>query len=411
MGKLTARGVQTKGPGTYQDGEGLMLVVSPKGAKRWILRLTVDGRRRDMGLGSFPEVSLDQARKDAAVARQQREQGLDPVAARRAKVATTPTFISAAAAFIRMNRRAWSNPKHGRQWCATLKTYARPVIGTKPVDKIGTEDILKVLQPIWVGKTETAKRVQGRLENILDFATARKWRAGENPARWRGHLDTLLPAPRKVTKPVHHPAMPYGEVPAFLAELRGNTSTSSKALQWLILTATRTNEVLGATWSEIDQTGRVWVIPGERMKAGRAHRVPLTDACLKILQSLPRVVGNPYLFPGRVRGRPLSGMALLQLMRGMGYGVAGERGDYVPHGFRSSFRDWAGEVSSASRDVCEMALAHTVANQVEAAYRRGDLFAKRTAMMEQWSSWCGSHGHRGAVVPFPGAAAGAGWQS
>lgn len=404
MGNLSDRKVQTAQAGKFEDGEGLRLVVSPAGAKKWVLRLTVDGRRREMGLGSYPVVSLAEARAKAAEARQQRAQGLDPLAVRKVAVAKTPTFISAAAAFIRMNRRAWSNAKHGRQWCATLRTYAKPVLGTKPVDKIGTEDVLKVLQPIWTTKTETAKRVQGRMENILDFATARKWRTGENPARWRGHLDTLLPPPRKVARPVHHPAMPYTEVPAFLAELRGNTSTSAWALRWLILTATRTGEVLGATWEEIDQTSKVWVIPGERMKAGRAHRVPLTDACMKILQSLPRVVGNPYLFPGAVRGRPLSGMALLMLMRGMGYGVAGERGDYVPHGFRSSFRDWAGEVSSFPRDVCEMALAHTVANQVEAAYRRGDLFAKRTAMMEQWGQWCGSFGHRGAILPFPGAA-------
>lgn len=409
MGKLTARFVQTAEPGKHEDGEGLRLVVSPTGGKKWVLRITVAGKRKEMGLGGYPDTSLLQARTKAADARRLVALGSNPIEARRQvadEQARVPTFTTVAAAYIRAHRRGWSNPKHARQWVATLKTYARPVIGAKPVDQISTEDILQILQPIWTTRTETAKRVQGRVENILDFATARKWRTGQNPAKWDGHLDTLLPAPRKVAPVQHHPAMPYTELPDFMQELRANTSLSSKALQLLILTATRTSEVLLATWNEVDLEARVWTVPAVRMKAGQEHRVPLSDAAMSVLTSLPRVAGSAWLFPGARAGRPLSGMALLMLMRGMGYGVGGDRGAYVPHGFRSSFRDWAGEVSSFPRDVCEMALAHAVENKVEAAYRRGDLFAKRAAMMEQWAGWCLSGDRQWVVQPIKRAAGG-----
>lgn len=236
--------------------------------------------------------------------------------------------------------------RHARGRPRSLKTYAAPVIGSKPVDAIGTEDVLSILKPIWTTKTETAKRVQGRIENILDYAAAHGYRDQTNPARWRGHLDKLLPGPTKVSKPVHLPAMPYTDVPSFMDELRSNESVSSIALQWLILTATRTSETLKAQWEEIDPEAHTWTIPASRTKTGREHRVPLTDAMLNLLERLPRVADNPYLFIGARYGKPLSNMALLQLMRGMGYGVNGTRGDYVPHGFRSSFRDWSGEVSS-----------------------------------------------------------------
>jgi len=387
MSKLTARGVQTAGTGKHEDGEGLRLVVSPTGARKWVLRVTVEGKRREMGLGSYPAVSLADARSKASDARRLVRDGQDPITVRKVEPERIPTFDEAAARYIEGHSPGWSNAKHADQWRNTLETYAAPVIGSKPVDQIGTEDVLKILQPIWTTKTETAKRVQGRIENILDWSTARKYRAGENLARWRGHLDKLLPKPTKVAKPVHHPAMPYHDVPAFMVELEGNCSVSALALRFLILTACRTGEVIGAQWPEVDLEARAWTIPAARMKAGQTHRVPLSDAAMDVLQALPRVDGNSYLFVGARHGRPLSNMALLQLMRGMGYGVGGDRGAYVPHGFRSAFRDWSGEVSSFPRDVCEMALAHVIANKVEAAYRRGDLFEKRRLMMNAWAEF------------------------
>lgn len=388
MGKLNARGVATAGPGKHEDGDGLRLVVSPTGGRKWVLRLTVDGKRREMGLGAYPLVTLAEARDKATQARRQVHDGQDPIAARKVAPPAIPTFTQAAARFIRAHRRGWANRKHARQWVATLKTYARPILGTTTVDRIGTEEVLRVLSPIWTTKTETAKRVQGRLENVLDFAAARKWRDPMNPARWRGHLDKLLPRPARVRTVAHHPAMPYPELPGFMADLARLNSVSALALRFLILTATRSGETLGATWAEIDLEAAVWTIPAARMKAKRDHRVPLTGAALAILEALPRLHGTPYVFPGARDSRPLSNMALLQLMRGMGYGVGGTRGAYVPHGFRSTFRDWAGEASTFPRDVCEMALAHVIENKVEAAYRRGDLFAKRRAMMDAWADWC-----------------------
>ncbi|WP_288901571.1 site-specific integrase [uncultured Sneathiella sp.] len=382
--RLTPRKVATAGSGKYEDGGGLRLVVSNSGSRKWVLRFTLNGKRREMGLGSYPDVGLADARTKASEYRQQASMNIDPIEARRVEQEAIPTFTTCAARFIRSHRHGWKNAKHARQWVSTLKTYARPVIGSKLVDTIETNDILEILKPIWTTKTETAKRVQARIENVLDFATAHKYRDGINPARWRGHLDMLLVKPSRVRKVKHHPAMPYTEVPAFMEELARNGSVSALALRFLILTATRTSEVLKAQWSEIDLDEAVWTIPAERMKARREHRVPLTDTMLADLKNVPRVEGNPYLFPGARYGKPLSNMALLQLMRGMGYGVNGTRGDAVPHGFRSSFRDWSGEVSSFPRDVAEMALAHVIENKVEAAYRRGDLFEKRRKMMQAW---------------------------
>ncbi|BCB07244.1 phage integrase [Vreelandella venusta] len=389
--KLSPRKVATAGPGKHEDGGGLRLVVSGGGAKKWVLRFTLKGKRREMGLGSFPDTGLADARRKAEHYRRLAKDGADPIQARDAEQqeTSTPTFTSCAARYIQSHRRSWRNAKHARQWVSTLKTYARPVIGNMPVDEIDTQDIVSILNPIWTSKTETAKRVQGRIENVLDYAAAHKYRDESNPARWRGHLDKLLAKPSRVKRVSHHPAMPYDEVAAFMAELQGYTSISSKALQFLILTATRTSEVLRTEWPEIDLENATWTIPAERMKARREHRVPLPTQAMSLLSDLPRVQGNPYVFPGARLGRPLSNMAMLQLMRGMGYGVGGKRGDYVPHGFRSSFRDWSGEVSSYPRDVAEMALAHTIENKVEAAYRRGDLFEKRRAMMQEWADYLG----------------------
>lgn len=386
---LTARQCTTLPPGKHNDGNGLWLAVSNTGSRKWFLRVTVNGKRREMGLGALKDVSLAEVRKNAAQARSEAAEGVDPIEARRKVASTVPSFTQTAARYIRAHRRGWSNPKHARQWVSTLKTYARPLIGPKPIDTIGTEDVLSILSPIWATRTETAKRVQGRMENILDFAAARQWREPLNPARWRGHLDKLLPRPTRVKTVRRQPAMPYAELPGFLSELRSTNSISALALQFLILTATRTNEVLQAQWSEVDLQAAVWTVPASRMKARVEHRVPLSTAALTVLEAVPRIEGNPFIFAGARQGRPLSNMAMLQLMRGMGYGVEGDRGDFVPHGFRSSFRDWSGEVSSFPRDVCEMALAHVIENKVEAAYRRGDLFAKRRAMMEAWSEWCG----------------------
>ena len=385
--KLSSRKVETASPGKYEDGGGLRLVVSESGARKWVFRYTLAGKRREMGLGSFPAVDLADARIKATEYREMAAKGIDPIKARKVEPTKIPSFTSCAAQYIRAHRRGWRNAKHARQWVSTLKTYARPVIGTVQVDEIGTEDILKILTPLWTTKTETAKRVQGRIENILDFAAARKYRDPINPARWRGHLDKLLAKPSRVRTVTHHPAMPYTDLPDFMEALKENGSLSAQALRFLILTATRTGEVLNATWDEVDLDARVWTIPAARMKSRREHRVPLSEEAVSILSNLLRVVGNNYVFPGSRHGRPLSNMALLQLMRGMGYGVDGDKGPYVPHGFRSSFRDWSGEVSSFPRDVAEMALAHAIENKVEAAYRRGDLFQKRTKMMESWANY------------------------
>ncbi|MCI0653578.1 MAG: integrase arm-type DNA-binding domain-containing protein [Methylococcaceae bacterium] len=397
--KLNPRRVATARPGKYEDGGGLRLVVSKSGGKKWVFRFTLDDKRREMGLGSYPSVNLADARNKAIEYRKLVADGIDPIEAARIEPEKIPSFTTCAARFIRAHRRSWRSTKHARQWASTLKTYACPVIGSKLVDAIDTGDVLKILSAIWTTKTETAKRIQGRIENIFDYAAAHKYRDPMNPARWRGHLDKLLPKPSKVKKVDHHPAMPYSEVPAFMVELLRNNSVSALALRFLILTATRTSEVLGAQWLEIDTNAAIWTIPASRMKAQREHRVPLSDAAMAVLGSLPRFENNPFVFPGTLQ-RPLSNMALLQLMRGMGYGVGGSRGDYVPHGFRSSFRDWSGEVSSFPRDVAEMALAHAIENKVEAAYRRGDLFEKRRKMMAAWGNYCDKQRQGADVLPF-----------
>jgi integrase len=385
----TARQAATIGEGKHSTDTRRLYLFVRGGSRSWVFRYTMKGKQKQISLGVQPIVSFKDAREQASAFSVLISQGKDPQeSAVPDDSPTITTFTQVAARYIRIHRHGWSNAKHARQWVSTLKTYARPVIGNKPVDAISTEDVLEILTPIWTNKTETAKRVQGRLENILDFAAAHQWRDPLNPARWRGHLDKLLPKPSRVKKVKHHPAMPYEQAPAFMAELKLNKCLSSKALQLLILTATRTSEVLKAQWREIDIEAAEWRIPAERMKGKQEHRVPLCKAALSILATLPRIEGNPYLFPSVRQNKSLSNMALLQLMRGMGYGVGGKRGDYVPHGFRSSFRDWSGEVSSFPRDVCEMALAHVIENRVEAAYRRGDLFTKRRNMMEEWAQWC-----------------------
>ncbi|WP_340146541.1 tyrosine-type recombinase/integrase [Halomonas sp. PA16-9] len=298
--KLSPRKAATAGPGKHEDGGGLRLVVSEGGAKKWVLRFTFKGKRREMGLGSFPDTGLADARRKAENFRKLAKDGVDPINARdlEKQQYSTPTFTSCAARYIKSHRHSWRNAKHARQWVSTLKTYARPVIGKMPVDEVDTHHLLTILEPIWKTKTETAKRVQGRIENVLDFASAHKYRDEANPARWRGHLDKLLPKPSRVKEISHLPAMPYDEVSSFIAEMQRLTSISSKALQFLILTATRTSEVLNAEWHEIDLAKATWTVPAERMKARREHRVPLSTQAVELLSSLPQVQGNQFIFPG-----------------------------------------------------------------------------------------------------------------
>ncbi|MEG3081769.1 integrase arm-type DNA-binding domain-containing protein [Halomonas sp. 5021] len=397
MGKLTSKTVQKlakeRKKGSTGDGQGLYLQITAGGSVSWIYRFKLQGKQRYMGLGSHPGVSLSEARELAADNRKMVKQGIDPLEARlkeeKEAQKEAVTFTSCAARFIKAHRRSWRNAKHARQWVSTLKTYVRPKIGEKPIENISTQDVLEVLKPIWANKNETAKRVQGRVENILDYAAAHGYRDPVNPARWRGHLDKLLAKPSRIQKVNHHPAMPYDDVSDFMNSIQQYSSMSSKALQFLILTASRTSEVLNAEWNEIDLNNATWTIPANRMKTNREHRVPLSKQALSLLSNLPQVKGSSFVFPGMKFARPLSNMALLQFMRGMGYGPSGEKGNYVPHGFRSSFRDWTGEVTSYPRDVAEMALAHTIENKVEAAYRRGDLFEKRRAMMQEWADYLG----------------------
>lgn len=385
--RLSARKVATAQEGKYEDGKGLRLVVSTSGAKKWVFRYTLNGKRHEMGLGSIPSVSLERARMLAQQARLMIAGGIDPIQTRKLSKITIPTFAHCAHEYIELNKAGWSNVKHQSQWINTLTTYAFPAIGDISVDKVTTDQIVTLLTPIWLDKNETAKRVQTRIAKILDYAKARNLRSDENPARWTGHLDTILPKPSSIQKETHHPAMPYQALPAFWRKICSSQSTSSKALRLLILTACRTSEVLQATWDEFDLENKVWVIPAERMKANREHRVPLSSAATDLLSSFALERGSNYLFPGGKAGSPLSNMALLKYMRDLGYGPKGELGPYVPHGFRSSFRDWAGEVSHYPQDVAEMALAHTIKNKVEAAYRRGDLLEKRREMMMDWTDY------------------------
>jgi len=390
--KLSSQEVKNAGPGKHEDGGGLRLVVSKNGSKKWVLRYTLKGKRREMGIGSITDTTLAKARKKAIDIRELVSDGIDPIQQRKVEEEKIPTFTTCAARYIKAHRRGWKNAKHKKQWTRTLKTYVRDEIGDNLVDSITTDQIVKILTPIWTTKTETAKRVQGRIENILDYAAAHKYKDSTNPARWRGHLDKLLPKPSRVKTVKHHPAMPYHEVPGLMKELSDKPSMSSYALRFLILTATRTSETLQAEWEEIDLEQKIWTIPASRMKARQEHRVPLPSKAIMILNAIPRIDENPYVFTGHNHGKPLSNMALLKMMRDLGYTGNPDQNDkkpkYVPHGFRSSFRDWSGEESHFPRDVAEMALAHTIENKVEAAYRRGDLFEKRRLMMQEWAIFC-----------------------
>ena len=387
--KLTALAVKTIAkPGLHGDGCGLYLQVSSFHTKSWLFRYMRDGVARKMGLGPVHTVSLALARKRAAEARLLVLDGHDPIdsrrearAAERVQAVKSLTFRDCAEKYVASNEAGWKSVKHREQWRSTLSTYAYPVFGDYPVPAIDTGLVLKVLEPIWVTKTETASRLRGRIETILNWATVREYRTGENPARWRGHLQNALARRSLASKVKHHDAMPYVDIPSFMTDLTERPGVSARALEFTILTAVRTSEAIGAEWSEIDLTASIWTIPGVRMKAGKVHRVPLCDRTLAILEGIPRY-GETYVFPGAKIGKPLSNMAMLQLMRAMrGQGA-------TVHGFRSTFRDWAAERTAHADHVVEMALAHSIGNKVEASYRRGDLFEKRTRLMSDWSMYC-----------------------
>lgn len=365
---------------------GLYLYITPTGARSWVLRTLIAGKRRHMGLGAFPSVTLAMAREKARAARSEVEAGVDPIAARievvkklKEENLNAVTFESAAKAYIDAHGDTWKNPKHRAQWSATLATYAFPVIGSLQTAHVTQAHVLAVLEPIWKTKNETAARLRGRIEAVLDWATVRGYREGENPARWKGRLDKLLPAPGKIQKTVHRKALTIDAVPQFMRDLRDKEGIAARALEFVVLTAARSGEVRGATWGEIDLDAAVWVVPGDRMKAGREHRVPLCTQAVELLKKMPRFVGNEHVFPSP-RGKALSDMALLTVMRRMEM-------DAVPHGFRSTFRDWVGERTDYPRELAEQALAHTLENKVEAAYRRGDALEKRRTMMQEWSDF------------------------
>jgi integrase len=400
IAKLTAKAVAAAKPGMRGDGGGLWLHTSASGARSWIFRFRspVDGRQHEMGLGSTITVTLAEARAKALASRHLLLDGVDPLASRqtrraaaRREAARAMTFKQAAEAYIADNRAGWKNAKHAAQWPSTLEAYAYPLFGALPVRDIDEGLIVKALRPIWTTKTETATRVRQRVEAVLDWATVRKFREGANPARWQGCLESLLPAPGKMSQVAHHPALPFAEIGGFIADLQKQNGVAPRCLEFAILTAARTSEAIGAVWSEIDEEARLWTVPAGRMKAGREHRAPLSAPALAILRALPR--GSEFLFAGQA-GRPISNMSMLMLLRRMG------RRDLTVHGFRSSFRDWAAERTGFPAEVAEMALAHAVADKVEAAYRRGDLFAKRRQLADAWAKFCTAPAPPGEVVPL-----------
>jgi integrase len=393
---LNALRVKSAAPGRYGDGGKLYLLVRPDRSAYWLFRYTAGGKLREIGLGparGANAVLLAKARKKAAELFEKVADGVDPLLEReaqaeaealqaKAEVRRAITFRDVAEEYLANHAGSWGNPKHKAQWGSTLATYAYPVIGARPVADVSTDDVLSVLQPIWQAKPETAVRVRGRIETILTAATVKGLRSGENPARWRGHLAEVLPARSKVAPVEHHAALPFAELPAFFLRLQAADGLGARALELAILTACRTGEVLGATWGEIDLEAALWTIPAARMKARREHRIPLSEPAVALLRKLSTIREGDNVFAGQHAGNTLSNMALLMTLRRM------KRGDLTAHGFRSTFRDWAAETTHFPSEVVEMALAHTVGDKVEAAYRRGDLFDKRRTLMAGWALFC-----------------------
>jgi integrase len=388
MGLTTKRIAKLKKPGRYGDGHGLYLQVISPTNRSWLLRYERNGRgERWMGLGPVYTVNLKEARERARKARQLLLDGTDPLDARKTQrtaqaleAARSITFEKAAQAFFDAHERGWKNAKHRAQFLSTLKTYAYPRIGTLPVAEIDVGLVLKVIEPIWQDKTETANRVRGRIEAVLDWATVRGYRKGDNPARWKGYIENVLPSRGKIQRTRHHAALPYSELSDFMEALAQRDGVAARGLEFTILTAARTGETVGATWDEIDLKERIWTVPAGRIKGGREHRVPLTNHALEILRALPREKNNPFVFIGPRKGG-LSNMAMASVLSRM------KRDDITVHGFRSTFRDWAAERTNYPNHVVEMALAHVVGDKVEAAYRRSDLFAKRARLMADWTKF------------------------
>jgi integrase len=389
-GRLTVARVKAAGPGKHADGANLWLQVGPNGSRSWYLRFTLNGRTREMGLGPYPLVSLSEARDKAMAQRRLLVDGIDPIAARDAKQpARDPvTFAAAAKQYIAGHEKSWKSVDHTRQWCNSLDRYVLPAIGDRPISAIDTHEVLTIVEPLWQDKTETATRVLNRMSLILDWATARKLRTGDNPARWKGHLDSVLPKRSKVQKVINHSALPYSRLPEFMSALRKQSEIGARAAELMILTVTRTGEVRFSKWTEIDLDGRLWVIPAARMKGERDHRVPLSEAALAILRALP--CENGRVFPG------LGQHAILRALQRV-------NAEITAHGFRSTFRDWCAEQTSFPSEVAEMALAHAVGDKVEAAYRRGDLFEKRRQLAEAWAAFCAGHAE-GNILPLRKAA-------
>lgn len=395
MNRLTAAQVRgATNPGRLADGGNLYLVTDNGGAKRWSFLFRWQGRLREMGMGGVGGVSLAQARQRAGEARAALAEGRNPIDDRRAAKAaerTIPTFSEVADAYIAAHSPAWRSRKHRDQWSTTLRDYAQP-IRDMLIDAIRTEDVLACLKPVWQAKPETASRVRGRIEAVLDAAKAAGHRAGENPARWRGHLDHLLPNRQRLTRG-HHAAMPYAEVPAFMARLAAAEGGAALALRFLVLTAARSGEALGATWAEMDLDEAVWTVPASRMKAGAEHRVALSRAAKDVVKTAQKLVGGGgYVFTGQRAGRPLSGTSLVTAMRRFAHGGA------TVHGFRASFKTWAGETTAFPRELAEAALAHTIGDATERAYARGDLLARRRELMEAWAAHCTGQG--ADVIPL-----------
>jgi integrase len=410
--RLTAKQVANAKPrrgrdwALLTDGGNLFLQVSvgSSGAinRSWVFRYDQDFKRHELGLGSIHTVSLSEARDKALSLRQQLLDGIDILEAKRAvklerqakaaERARRVTFKNVAGMYLAAHEDSWKNPKHRAQWKSTLSAYVYPVMGDVPISDIDVDLVVRAVEPIWRTKPETASRVRGRIESILGYATVRKFRVGDNPARWRGHLAELLPAKGKVRKVEHHPALPYVELPGFMAELRERDSLSARALEFTILVAARTAETIGATWAECDLKAKTWTVPADRMKAGKKHVVPLPGRAIEMLKSLPHK--GEYVFPG-APGKPLSNMAMLELLRGMRPGA-------TVHGFRSTFRDWAAERTNYPNHVVEMALAHAIPDKTEKAYRRGELFEKRRKLMDAWARFCAAPQIEGEVVPMAG---------
>jgi integrase len=396
---LTVAKIGSLPTGYHADGGGLYLQVAPGGGRSWIFRYQVAGKRRDMGLGSISIVGLAEARKVAHECRRLLFEGIDPLERKRAgrsaaalETAKAITFRQCAEGYIAAHKAGWRDHKSQQQWEQSLAAYVYPRFGALPVQTVDVALVMKALEPLWTEKPETASRVRGRIESVLDWATARGYRTGENPARWRGHLENLLPKRSKVARVEHHPALPYPEIAAFMAELRQQEGVAARALEFAILTAARSGEVLGARWSEFDIANRIWIVPGDWMKAGKEHRVPLSEAAMVVVEQMAAVRLNDYVFPGLRKGQPASTNTMFYALRRMG------RGDLTAHGFRSSFRDWCAECTAFPAEVAEMALAHVVGDKVEAAYRRGDLFEKRRQLADAWARFCAMPAQTGAVV-------------